>query len=62
MLPQNVVATKIVVLKAYLDSGKAMLQGENLKKSLFARRGFLGPKSEEIQLLDCEKSYASASM
>jgi hypothetical protein len=57
LLPQNVVATKIVVLKAHLDSGKAMLQGENLKKSLFARRGFLGPKSEEIQLLDCEKSY-----
>lgn len=57
LVPQKVVDTKTVVLKARLDPRETLLQGEKLKRKLFRRLWFLEPESEEIRLVGFEKFY-----
>ena len=57
VLPQKIVDTKIVILRSRLDFNTIRFQIEDLKRKFFAKRGFLKPKAEEIQLVGYEKYY-----
>jgi len=57
ILPQKIVDTKTIILKARLDSNRARLQGEKLKTNFFVRFGFLKPRHENIVLISFNKYY-----
>jgi hypothetical protein len=57
ILPQKIVDTRTVILKAKFDSSKIAAQGETLKTDLFVRFGFVKPKPEDVLLIGFTKYY-----
>ena len=57
VLPQKIVDTRTIILKAKLSPNMVKLQGEKLKTSFFVRFGFLKPRPKEISLVAFSKYY-----
>jgi len=57
ILPQQIVDTRIVILKSKFDSSRVKVQAEKLKTSFFVRFGFLKPKPKDVLLVAFSKYY-----
>ncbi len=57
ILITKTVNRETIILRSRLDTIKVKLLEEKLKSKLFARVGFLKPKSEEVQLISVDKYY-----
>lgn len=54
---EKIVERKLIVYKTLVDPTVVKVAGEKLKNKLFARFGFLRPRSEEIQFVSVDKHY-----
>lgn len=54
---EKIVKRKTIVYKTLVDPTVVKVAGEKLKLKLFARLGFLKPKSEDIEFVSIEKYY-----